>query len=109
MAEHLFDLLVQVTNTHQIAVSKVVIELGQRIEYADVLPQLAPELESVAISLDSSAYSMARFRELILTVVALSLEEWVDALALLTSLALFAGEVAVLDYLRHALLPAIRC
>lgn len=52
---------------------------------------------------------MARLRELVLTIVALSLEERINALTFLTGLPLLTGKVAILDHLRHALLPGIWC
>ena len=52
---------------------------------------------------------MACLRELVLTIVALSLEERINALTFLTGLTLLTRKVAILDYLRHALLPGIWC
>ena len=72
------------------------------------MSEFAPELQSVAFCLNACAGSKARFWELVLTILALSLEERVDSLALLTRLSLFTREIAALDYLRHALLPALR-
>ena len=69
------------------------------------MAQFAPELQRVALGLYTSACTQARLWELILAVVALSLEEGVDSVALLAGFALFTGKVAVLDDLAHALVP----
>jgi len=54
------------------------------------LAQFAPELQSVAVSLNVGGCTKSRLWELIVAVVTLCLEEWVNTLALLAGFALLA-------------------
>ena len=65
-------------------------QLSQRVKQTNVLTQLAPELKRVALCLNARACTVSGLRKLVLAVSALSLEKGIDALTLLTSLALLA-------------------
>ena len=108
LAQHFLNLLVKVPHTHQVTVFEVLIELREGVKQADVLAQFAPELQGVAIRLNACAGTETRLRELVLAIVALGLEEWVNALALLARLPLFARKVAVFHDFRHSPVPLAR-
>ena len=108
LAQHLLDLLVQVSHAHQVALLQVLVHLRQGVEKTNITAKLIPELQSVVLSLDACARTVSGLWELVLAEAALSLEERIDALTFLACFTLFAREIAFFKNDLHALIPSIR-